>query len=57
MKERIHRNSPKRQDRKEKSDREKPYTLREYLMELEGQEFIVTISFSEEGAWQITNMN
>ena len=57
MKERIHRNSPKRQDRKEKSDREKPYTLRDYLMELEGQEFIVTISFSEEGAWQITNMN
>ena len=49
MKERRHRNSPKRQDRKEKSDREKPYTLRDYLMELEGQEFIVTISFSEEG--------
>ena len=49
MKERIHRNSPKRQDRKEKSDREKPYTLLDYLMELEGQEFIVTISFSEEG--------
>ena len=49
MKERIHRNSPKRQDRKEKSDREKPYTLRDCLMELEGEEFIVTISFSEEG--------
>ena len=57
MTKRIHRNSPKRQDRKEKSDREKPYTLRDCLMELEGQEFIVTISFSEEGAWQITNMN
>ena len=30
-------------------DREKPYTLRDCLMELEGQEFIITISFSEEG--------
>ena len=49
MQERIHRNSPKREDRKEKSDIEKPYTLRDCLMELEGQEFIVTISFSEEG--------
>lgn len=48
MTKRIHRNSPKRQDRKEKSDREKPYTLLDCLKEFEDQEFIVTISFSEE---------
>ena len=37
MTKRIHRNSPKRQDQKEKSDREKPYTLLDCLKELENQ--------------------